>query len=254
MTPGSIVAHTIHQSLPESMRKVDILAPDGSEDPALIQKMLRGSGVPVSEHRMPASYMPDNFLTRRLYSDEMRKNLPPEVRGAQIGHVHFPEHVERIAPEVVAHELGHALNDKHLLGKIVHSPFSGIGLRAAPLTGFGIGFTDEETISTPKAMALAAAPALPTLAAEAGASIRADRLMRQHGVSPAALSRGRKNLLRAFGTYTLAPAAAALNVPIMRKVRSALKGKPKSQEPASPAPEKTAYDLGMHHALSRLGM
>ena len=112
----------------------------------------------------------------------------------------------------LAHELGHALNDKHLLGKIVHSPFSGIGLRAAPLTGFGIGFTDEETISTPKAMALAAAPALPTLAAEAGASIRADRLMRQHGVSPAALSRGRKNLLRAFGTYTLAPAAAALNV------------------------------------------
>lgn len=174
----------MHKALPRPE-----LVSEAPEDVALSRRLIQASPVPVTGDDGPAFHLP---LFR-----------PKEHR------IGIPQG-KYVAPEVMAHEMGHALNHRSLLGKAVQNPFAAAGYYTAPIMGIGYGLLPEEDMSTPAAMAATTATTIPLLASEAAASIRADHLMKEHGATAKQLSKGRKNLAKAFGTYLVLPAAAAM--------------------------------------------
>lgn len=108
------------------------------------------------------------------------------------------------APGVLAHEIGHADMDKHLLGRLSQS----VALRTlyahSPVVsgavGLATGHSNNDKVQNAGLIGMAALP-LPTLANEASASIKGYRSLKRLGATPEQLRLARNELLPAFGTY-----------------------------------------------------
>lgn len=124
-------------------------------------------------------------------------------------------------PEILAHEIGHAQNEKHWLSRFAQGDLAHAMYRYAPETGLVLGgaFNDEQ-LSPHAAAALAAGAAVPNLGAEGMASWRGYALMKRLGANRAQLARARGNLLQALSTYAVAPAIAAASAYGARGVRN----------------------------------
>jgi len=185
----------------------------------------------------------DGALLRRLEAASpapVRSGPGPAYAFGEPGTIQMPSELRHtVAPEILAHEMGHAKLHPTLLGKLTQNHLRNPLYKAAPVTGFLAGLTDEDTLSTPQASALAVAPTLPTLVSEGGASWNAMKYLREHGASPAQLSKGRKNLAKAFATYAVLPATAALEPLAVRSLRGRAKKKEK-KTPSSAASTKTS--------------
>lgn len=170
---------------------VEMARPD-ADNRALLQRIEGASSIPIVNAEGPA-YM-------RLPGGSGNK-----------AQVQIPKHLRKDLPaEIMAHELGHHSHGQSIPGKMTQRPLSRVAYNSAPFVGLGLGLLPEDEISTPQAMAGAVAPTLPTLFNEASASIRGHGLLKRHGATPAQLAAGRKNLLKAFATYGVLPATAAL--------------------------------------------
>jgi hypothetical protein len=151
------------------------------------------------------------------------------------------------APEIVAHEIGHAKIDQSKPGRFLQS----LGLRTHRLSNnLGIsaaaGLLSSES-DNPTIRRLGAwSPALlglPHLGYEAGASVIAMRDLKRLGASPAQLAAARKTLLPAFGTYAAGVAKNVGAAHLSQAAGSALRKKfekAKSEEPVTES--KTAEE------------
>ena len=124
-------------------------------------------------------------------------------------------------PSLLAHELGHAEFDQSAVGALVQHPLSRAAAKAATPIGFLIGAVAQGSLARRMALSggVAAAMQLPLLTAEAVASIKGYRLLKENEAPQEILDLHRQDSLRGFGTYlplgARALAGAALGTLIM---------------------------------------
>lgn len=130
----------------------------------------------------------------------------------------------RRMPEIIAHELGHAAgHDPKRTPKILRALFRAPRLvaLAAPVVGGVMAAQDPDSVTAKLAPVGALAMNAPLLADEAAASLRGYKAVKNLGTyGPKTLKLMRNNMLRAFGTYGAAAAAATLPVALIAAIRS----------------------------------
>jgi Zn-dependent membrane protease YugP len=137
---------------------------------------------------------------------------------------HFDVSKERVvvrkneAPEILAHELGHAEIHRSPMGRLVQNPTANLVSGLSPLAGIIAGASaGSKGPSMGTALALAIATA-PQALYEAEASRRGMRKMREAGASEEELSRARKKLMSAWGTYAIRAPEAVGNYLLTQRV------------------------------------
>ena len=120
-----------------------------------------------------------------------------------------------------AHELGHTMAPEWLITRLAKKVMKNtggaeggeiLGNRAGILASGLQGLAQKEGLPLKAQLALAALPVLPnlpTLIEEARASLNADRLLRESGVTPEELKQSRKDNLLAYSTYLANPVVNA---------------------------------------------
>lgn len=122
--------------------------------------------------------------------------------------------------EFMAHELGHAAQNKSKLWRHANITGRKYGPLAGMLAGGAmIGYGDEGSVATRAAPFVTAAGFMPMLADEAAASIRGIRGLKRMGVSGKQLNKARINMLKAFGTYGAMAAAGTLPIAALSAYR-----------------------------------
>lgn len=159
----------------------------------------------------------------------------------RVPYVHIGDEHQHI-PAVLAHELGHAEFDRTRLGRVLQNPIFRHSLNSLALPASAIGGVlaarSDSGAAPYAAMALPALMHAPTLISEGAASYNALKKLRNIGASAADISKARRQLAGAFGSYLghagLSGLAAA--APLLAK-----KYWPKAQpqEQAEPSPEAT---------------
>lgn len=135
---------------------------------------------------------------------------------------------------LAAHELGHGKFRQGRVGQFLAKARMPGGLVA----GFGApilaGAADPDSTASKLAPVVGAAGVAPLLADEGYASLKGYRTMKRMGYNKAALKAGRRQLLKAFGTYGLGVAAPAIAAPVairaFKKWRQKSKGEPAQAE------------------------
>lgn len=108
--------------------------------------------------------------------------------------------------QILAHEIGHAEIDKHLLGRIIQSRAVRLasGAMGNALSGLGAGILMAK--GKKWGVLLPTAIALPTLLSEGVASYKGNKLLKEHGATDEQQRDYRNLALKMFGTYAAAPA------------------------------------------------
>lgn len=118
-------------------------------------------------------------------------------------------HVTTRDPSVLAHELGHAMSDEDLVGRLSQSKFLYPLHALAPL-GAVAATGISETVSHPVARAiLLGAPFLltvPSLVAEARASMHGHEILKRIGATEEELAAFRRKMARYYLSYLVNPA------------------------------------------------
>lgn len=133
------------------------------------------------------------------------------IKAPKVPHIVMPTGAPSAG--LLAHEVGHAKIDQHLLGRVLQSPLTGV-LGKSALPGFLAGglagrYSDDSNKGALLSAGIPAAATIPMLAAEGGASISGIRDMKRIGASPEQLATAKKLLSRAFLTYAGVPLTAA---------------------------------------------
>lgn len=143
--------------------------------------------------------------------------IPKEVveRGLKRGVSVMPG---QAGPHVGAHELGHGRWGASGIGKILRVTKA---RNAAPLfvgtAGTIMSGLDPDSTASKLAPVASAASLAPMLTDEAAASIHAIRGMRRAGYSAAQIAKGKKQLLKAFGTYALGMGVPTVAAPVLAR-------------------------------------
>lgn len=147
------------------------------------------------------------------------KGAPVKVRvteeANQFGGGFFDIHTKEIglsekSYEVLAHELGHAELDKHLLGRIIQSQAARTlsGVVPSVLAGIGAGILMAK--GKKWGLLLPAALSAPTLLSEFLATRKGGKLLRDAGATEEQQEQYRRNTNQGLGTYFKAPALGTL--------------------------------------------
>lgn len=110
-------------------------------------------------------------------------------------------------PAILAHELGHAELDRELVGSVLQSKPVRIGAALGSITGIAVARHGPVAIGA----AISAAALLPIPIYEGMASLRGLERLRRVGATDEELADARSKLLKAWGTYALLPAGAAVD-------------------------------------------
>ena len=118
-----------------------------------------------------------------------------------------------------AHELGHEAFGGSRLGKVTRAlRLPGIGGVVAG--SMAAGMADPDSTASKAAPAMAAAGMAPILGEEIAASLKGLKAMKASGFSPTQLATGRKQLVKAFGTYALGLGLPMISAPyLVRKAK-----------------------------------
>jgi hypothetical protein len=242
-----VVAGTKKHLAPDS--NFTVVGPSGKAyiprfDPkhvSTLQELTKTKGVPVtySEHA-PSAYAPPiqrKFL--RKYTEQALKDprfaKNPGLRtileqrlnpkgGVIIGR-------ETRSLPVLAHELAHARMGQSRLGRTWLTG-GAVSRKLAPLGIAGAAFADPDSKVSKYAPAAAGLAWAPTLVEEGRASIKGHRALKKGGFGKKVLTRSRKGLGRAFGTYALGAAGTVGAALAARAIRKRMKRKALEQRQA----------------------
>lgn len=237
------------------------IAKDSDEAGNLLRKKLEAdSPVPIKDykdfHIEPGSELAEKLnkklgggKTHKEIMDAVRPVIPAymfnaEARAGGVAPAIFAG--ANTAPEIIAHELGHAQIDKSRLGRVLQNEhtrnlgtFAGRG-QVGLLAGGASGMSDDERVRTLGRWAPLIAAA-PQLAYEGGASALGLYNMRRKGATNDQMLQGVKMMAPSLGTYAMRPAAstalAHLSQAAVSKVRNL-----SNRNRAPAAEEKTAEE------------
>lgn len=147
------------------------------------------------------------------------KGSPVKVRitseAAQFGGGYFDQVNKEIGIseknyEALAHEVGHAHVDQHILGRLLQSRASRLmsGLVPSVLAGVGAGLLMAK--GKKWGLLLPAALSAPTLLSEALASHKGGKLLEEHGASEEQQENYRQKMRQGMMSYLLAPTLGTL--------------------------------------------
>ncbi len=143
------------------------------------------------------------------------KGSPVKVKLTDEAHMYGGGYFDQVKKEIglsdknfstLAHELGHADIDKNILGRIIQSRAMRLAYGFTPLAGIGAAMLLAK--GKKWGLILPTALAAPTLLSEALASIKGHGKLTDAKATDEQKSRARGDMLRGFGSYTIAPAIA----------------------------------------------
>lgn len=147
------------------------------------------------------------------------KGSPVKVRitpdAAQFGGGYFDQVNKEIGIseknyETLAHEVGHAYVDQHVLGRIIQSRAARLASGAVSGTLAGIGAGLLMAKGKKWGLLLPAALAAPTVLSEALASHKGGKLLEEHGATEEQQESYRQRMRQGMLSYLLAPALGTL--------------------------------------------
>jgi hypothetical protein len=189
----------------------------GTSDPELVSKLLkRHKDLDVKAHPSGdnAAYVGRSFRKAMRKPGKSLISIPRQgVTQSAVGGM-----LGAKTPDIVAHELGHREFGRTALGKVVQNPYV-YSMAKSPLPivgGLAAGAFEgrrkakqkakgEKASKIPYGAAVPLVGTAPMMASEAGASLKAMKMLRESGASPAQLRQARGSLGRAFATYAAAP-------------------------------------------------
>lgn len=167
----------------------------------------------ASEGKIPLSKAESKIFTQLMRGAPVKVRIIPEA--AQYGGGYFDQVKKEIALseknyETLAHEVGHAHLDKHLLGRLIQSRAARVASGIVPnvLAGIGAGLLMAK--GKKWGLLLPAALAAPTVLSEALASHKGGKLLDEAGATAEQRESYDSNMRRGIGTYLLAPALGTL--------------------------------------------
>jgi hypothetical protein len=162
--------------------------------------------------------VPLNKADAKVFT-ELMKGAPVKIKvtneAAQFGGGYFDQINKEIGIseknyEVLAHEVGHAHVDKHILGRLIQSRTARVASGVVPgvLAGIGAGLLMAK--GKKWGLLLPAALAAPTILSEMLASHKGSKLLDEAKASPEQKGRYHDTMRRGLKSYMLAPALGTL--------------------------------------------
>lgn len=167
----------------------------------------------AADNKLPLTKAEDKIFRALL------KGSPVKVRvtsdAAQFGGGYFDQVNKEIGIseknyETLAHEVGHAYVDRHVLGRVIQSRAARLASGIVPSTLAGIGAGLLMAKGKKWGLLLPAALAAPTVLSEALASHKGGKLLGDHGATEEQQESYRQRMRRGMMSYLLAPALGTL--------------------------------------------
>lgn len=200
---GSILLNNLANSAMDRSVAKSLKIP---EDRALTDKLIGASRFPVHHSKnfdnamavLPEASPEDRDDIKKVL--ELAEDLKPGVTNLVLGHEHA-------VPGMVAHEMGHGNFHEGAIGRFLHlrgpdisNLSAALGVGAGFVAGAGTGGKYNKALSL-ASVGLPVAGKLVSDLPEIAASYKAMGILREQGATEEQLSRARKQLLRAYGSY-----------------------------------------------------
>lgn len=167
----------------------------------------------ASEGKVPLAKAESKIFTQLMRGSPVKVRVTPDA--AQYGGGYFDQVKKEIGIseknyQTLAHEVGHAHIDKHLLGRLIQSRAARVASGVVPgvLAGIGAGLLMAK--GKKWGLLLPAALAAPTILSEALATHKGGKLLDEAGASQEQRKNYNDNMRRGLGSYLLAPALGTL--------------------------------------------
>jgi hypothetical protein len=167
----------------------------------------------AAEGKVPLSKAEAKIFTALMKGSPVKVRITPDA--AQFGGGYFDQVKKEIGIseknyQTLAHEIGHAQIDKHILGQLIQSRAARVASGIVPgvLAGIGAGLLMAK--GKKWGLLLPAALAAPTVLSEMMASHKGSKLLDETGATAEQKESYRDRMRQGLGTYLLAPALGTL--------------------------------------------
>lgn len=167
----------------------------------------------AADGKVPLSRAESKIFNQLMRGSPVKVRVTPEA--AEYGGGYFDQVKKEIGIseknyETLAHELGHADIDKHILGRMIQSRAARVASGVAPgvLAGIGAGLLMAK--GKKWGLLLPAALAAPTVLSEALATHKGNKLLEEAGATEEQRKGYSSRMRQGLGSYLLAPALGTL--------------------------------------------